>query len=277
MDRHARRRIPLNPLLLPRDMSRDVGRGLFRWMLGWWRIVHLGAMLLVLAMSPKSYGRENRRALARHLYVDTAPLLPWFTVLSALISVVLIRIVVVTAISYGLTQYALDVLVRVLVIELIPLAAAVFVAVRCALPNGAEIAQLRASGRFDALQASGIDPLPHEVLPRVVSGVFAVLLLAAIASVIALVLTYLSVHGMTTGALAGYTRRVGHVFGPAVTTIFVLKTLFLSLAVALIPIASTLYDLPRVRSRTSGELVALVRLFFAILVIEIVSLIGNYY
>ena len=40
--------------------------------------------------------------------------------LSALISLVLIRIVVVTALSYGLSQFAVQMVVRVLVLELIP-------------------------------------------------------------------------------------------------------------------------------------------------------------
>lgn len=267
----------MNPLLLPQEVSRDVGRGVFRWLIGWGRIVHLGAMLLVLTLSPTSYNRAHRIELARHVYLDTVPLLGWFTVLTSLICLVLIRIVLVTAVSYGLTQFALEMLVRVLVLELIPLTAAVFVALRCTLPNGTDISRMRERGEFEALERRGIDPLRHEVLPRVVSGMFAVLLLAAIASVVALVLTYLSAHGFGAGALAGFTRRVGHVFNPAVTTIFVLKTFFLSLAVALIPIASVLYELPRVRSRTSNELAALVRLFMAILVIEFVSLVGNYY
>lgn len=267
----------MNPLLLPQEVSRDVSRGVWRWLSGWWRIIHLGAILLVLSISPSSYRGEHKVGLTRHLYLDTAPLVGWFTVLSALISVVLIRIVLVTAVSYGLTQFALEMLVRVLVLELIPLTAAVFVALRCTLPNGNEIAQQRARGEFQALERHGIDPMSHEVLPRVVSGMFAVLLLAAIASVIALVLTYLLAHGFTTGAFEGFTRRVGHVFNPAVTTIFVLKTMFLSLAVSLIPIASVLYELPRVRSRTSNELAALVRVFIAILVIEFASLVGNYY
>jgi len=111
---------------------------------GWWRIVHLGALLLALALSPSSHAPEQRRALARHVVLGTAPSLPWFTVLSALISLLVIRIVLVTALSYGLTQYALEMLVRVLVLELIPLTAALFAALRCTFPLAAELAALRA-------------------------------------------------------------------------------------------------------------------------------------
>ena len=64
---------------------------------GWWRIIFFGASMLVLAMSPSSYGRETRDALMRHIYLDTAPILLWFTTLCALLTLVITRIVVVTA------------------------------------------------------------------------------------------------------------------------------------------------------------------------------------
>ena len=128
-------------------MPLAAGRAVLRGLIGWWRIVHLGALLLALALSPSSYRRDNRRALAHQLCIDTAPMLPGFTLLSALVSLVLIHIVVVTAQSYGLSRYALETLVRVLVLELIPLTAALFVALRCTIPNGAELAELRAQRR----------------------------------------------------------------------------------------------------------------------------------
>ena len=150
-----------------------------RWAVAWWRILYLGAVVLVLVLSPSSYGKGTRKALARHLYLDTAPVLLGFTVLAALISLVLTRIVVVTALSYGLSRYALEMVIRVLVLELIPLTAALFVAMRCTIPNGSQITRLRQTGRFDALRAHGSDPVRIELLPRVIAGVFACITLAA--------------------------------------------------------------------------------------------------
>lgn len=267
----------MTPATGRRSAPAELARTLLRWLAGWWRIVAFAARVLVLALSPSSYGAANRHALARHVYLGTAPILLWFTVLSALISLVIIRIVLVSALSYGLSQYALEMVVRVLVLELIPLTAAVFVALRCAMPDGAEVGALRARGEFEALRRAGVDPLQREVLPRVTASVFATLMLAAVSSAVTLVLAYLSVYGFTGGGFAQYTHTVGRVFGPSVTVIFVLKTFFLSLAVAVLPIASVLHDVPRVRARTSAELAGLVRLFLVILLIEAVSLAGNYY
>ena len=66
-------------------------------------------------------------------------------------------------------------------------------------------------------------------------------------------------------------------FNPVVTLIFAFKTLFFALTVALIPLASSLYDEPRPEQLTSPELQMLVRMFLSLLVIELVSLMGNYY
>lgn len=255
----------------------DLARSARRWLAGWWRIIHFSAQLLVLVLSPSSYRGEHRAALARHLVQDTLPVLPWFTLMTAIISLVIIHIVVVTSVSYGLSRYALEMVVRVLVLELIPLTAAMFVAVRCAMPNAAEVAALLRSNASPLTTTTGRTwLLRQEILPRVVSGTFAVLLLAMVSAIVAAVLAYAWVHGPTTGGLAGYTRTFGRVFDPAVTLIFALKTIGLALAVGLIPIASVVYDRNAASARTSIELRGLVRLFFAILLIEIAALVANY-
>ena len=258
------------------EIGRSGLRSSIGWSTSWWHVVKVGALILVLALSPSTYDRANRGALARHLYLGIMPILPWFALLSAVISVVLIRIVVVTALSYGLSQYALEMVIRVLVLELIPLTAALFVALQITVPSGAALIRMHARGEFAALLRAGGDPLRHELMPRVVAGVFAVLMLAAVSCLIATLLAYAAVYGFTLGAFAGFTRAMGQIFDPGVTLILALKTLFFGLAVALIPVAAFLRAGGPRATAGSPELDSLVRLFAAILVIEVVSLVGNY-
>ena len=56
-----------------------------------------------------------------------------------------------------------------------------------------------------------------------------------------------------------------------------MKTFFFSLAVSLIPMASALYGMAESNTRTSAEMRGLVRMFAVVLLVEIVSLVGNYY
>lgn len=258
---------------------RRLGRVAWRWLMGWWQVLFVGAQLLVLALSPSSYRQPNRSALAQHMVVGTAPILLGFTLLASLVTLVLTRIVVVTALSYGLSQYALQVVIRVLVLELIPLSAALFVAMRVTLASGLALRLIRRSGQWQAWHAQGVDVLGREVLPRALAGVFASVTLAALSCAVALVLAYVAVYGFTASAWPAYTRLFGQVFTPAVTLIFALKTFFFSLAVGLMPMASALHDRPTPASALAAslDLTAVARLFSVILLIEVVSLVGNYY
>ena len=259
----------------PSQPLRDLGRAVLRWGAQWIYIARLAAQIMAWALSPGSYPRALRPVMARHLYQSAGPSLLWYVLMFGFFSLVLVRIVVVSAASYGLSRYALEMVVRVLVLELLPLAASLFVAMRCAIPYGSEVAALRANGRFAAWRAQGVDPMRQEVLPRVVAGVFAVWLCTALSAVLTLVVSYLVVYGFTPFGWTPYTRTVGQVFGPAVTLVFVVKTLLFSLAVAVVPMAAATQDNPA--NSISAEIQGLVRMFTLLLLFEALSLLGNYY
>ncbi len=244
-----------------------------------WHLLHLGALLLVVALSPSTYPRSNRTTISRHIYNNTVGALPWFTAMAALISLVLIRVVVVTAQSYGLSQFALEMVVRVLVLELIPLSAAMFIALRSNLVfddalNTRISTQQPSSGLGLTVIAPTLTELQCTWVPRVLASSFSVMALATVSSLMALVLAYLSVHGLSPWGLPGYTRTVGHVFDLAVTLGFGLKTLFFSLAVAIVPLAASLEV--RDRATTSTLQPGIVRLFLVLLCIEAASLSVKY-
>ena len=271
-DYHARMTVPSWLHSLDR-----AGRAPWLWLRGWLRMIEFGASMLVLALSASTYDAPTRRALARQVYSDTASNLAWFTLLDALMTVVITRIVVVTAQSYGLSRYAMEMVIRVLVIELIPLTAALFVAMRCSIPNGIVLSQMRRTGGFERVKAGGGDPLRVEILPRVLAGMFASVAVAAVSCAVALVVSYVVVYGATLAGIPAYTRMFGHVFSPAVTLIFALKVVAFSLAVGVMPMASAMHEADDDLSREGAALRGLVRLFAVLLLVEVASLVGNYY
>lgn len=237
------------------------------WLGSWWRMLLLGATALVLALSPSTYTRAHRRATALQIYLGAWQVLPWFTALASLVSLVVIRIVLVTATSYGLSKFALEMVVRVLVLELIPLAAALFVALRAGLEFNATAIEPLAADHTDA----GAERR-RNLVAEVSGNAFSVLTLAIVSSIIVLLLAYLNVYGVSPWGIGDYTRTVGRVFNPAVTIGFVLKTVMFGLAVAVIP-AAALVELRRF-GRTSGSTMqpGAVRLLFVLFVIEAASL-----
>jgi phospholipid/cholesterol/gamma-HCH transport system permease protein len=251
------------------------GRALLRGLRSWWHMLHFGAMALVLALTPSSHGRAQRLATAQHMVASTWQVLPWFSTLTALLSLVLIRIVVVSAQSYGLSQFALEMVVRVLVLELIPLSAALFVALRAGLAFNAGAAEHQRWYQADSSLGISLERLRNELVPHVLADAFAVLALAMISCALALVLAYLMVYGISPWGLAAYTRTVGRVFDLAVTLGFVLKLMFFSLAVAVVTMAASV---EAARAPVSGSTVqpGAVRLFLVLLLIEAASLVVKY-
>ncbi len=248
-----------------------------RWLIGWWYVIRFGARVLVLAASPSSYRRSQRTLILRTIYLATKPMLLGFTLLTAIFGLVIIRIVQTTALSYGLTQYTLDVLIRTLVLELIPLSAALYVAVRYSLREGEMIRMMRAEGRFKEMLRAGHDPTRDLVLPRVIAGQFAVVSLTVVSGVVVMLLTYPSIYGFAGWGLPAFTRGVGQVLDPLTMLILLTKTFFMSLAVAIIPMVTTAHDASAGGSRAHAELVRLARLLSVMLLIEIAALVGSYH
>jgi phospholipid/cholesterol/gamma-HCH transport system permease protein len=259
----------------PARASASLWRWLWAWLRGWGQTVWLGAQVLVLALSPSSYRAGRAGLISQRLYSVTLGVLPGFTLLSALVGLVIIRIVLATSLSYGLSAYALGVLVRTLVLELIPLSAALYVAVRYTLAAGDQLRLLRQGLRGgDEVLAW----LRDQAMPRMLAALFAVITLAVLSGLLTLLMTYWSVYGLTTWGLAGFTRGVGQVFNPVVGLIFGLKTLAFGLAVSVIPVMST----PGLRGAdpalpVNDDLLRLARLLVVILLVEVASLVGNYY
>ena len=264
---------------LQRELVRvpgELGRAFLGWCISWWRVFHFGGLALVMALSPRTYDRESRSVTAKQIYFTAWQVLPWFTLLAALISMVLIRIVVVTAASYGLSQYALEMVVRVLVLELIPLVAALFVALRSGAAINTEVALMHIRGDFETLRNVGIDPMQRELVPRVVGSAVSVIALAAVSAAIALVLAYVGVYGFSPWGFPGFTLTFGHVFDEQVTFGLALKTLLFGLAVAVIPITASLETPREYRLAPVAVLRGMVRLFLALVMIEGASLAIKY-
>jgi phospholipid/cholesterol/gamma-HCH transport system permease protein len=251
-----------------------------RELASWWYLALFGASALVIALTASTHTRANRVAIAKNIYTSTWRVLPWFTAASALVSLVLIRIVVVTALSYGLSQYALEMMVRVLVLELIPLTAALFVALRAGLAFNAGAAPPAAETERPPEPVNSAVDFHNSVVPEVIASAFSVLSLAMVSSAIVLVLAYLNVYGLSPWGLVGYTRTVGRVFEPVVTIGFALKTILFGLAVAVIPMAA-MFELSRQPGSTRAAVASTVqpgamRLFFTLLLIEAGSLAVKY-
>lgn len=252
------------------------GNTVLAWGSSWWRVFHFGAVALVMAASPSAYDSETRNVMARQIYFTALQILPGFIAVATLGCFIVMRSVITAASVYGFTEYAQELAMRVLVLDLVPMFVALFVALRSGSAIGTEIVLMHVNGELDRLQQRGADPMRHALVPRVIGSTVSVIALTAVGGAIALILAYLGVYGMSPWGLADFTRSVGQIFDPAATLGLALKSVLFGLTVAVIPITASL-DMPRVmRLAPIGVLNGMVRLFLTLALIEGASLAARY-
>ncbi len=227
----------------------------------WHLLLFVGATMVAL-VSPATYDREVRRATAQAVSSYAWQALPGYALLSVLGGAVLTHIIAVSAASYGLSHLALEAVVRVYVVELLPLVAALFVAMRSGLDLLGRLARARARG----VDFRSAEPFRRLIVPGVAGNLLAVLALTLASGMLVLMTAYLVAYGVTPWGLGSYTRLVGQVFDPVTAPTVLLKILLFGVAVAIAPVAIVL-DSPR-RADRGGEVRVMARLLLVLLAIE---------
>lgn len=226
------------------------------WIHGKYRYLRFAALLFVAACSPRIHDRSTRNHTARVFCAAAWQPLAGYLLASLLISAVLTRIVAVTADSYGLTHLALEAILRVFVVEILPLASTLFVAMR-AVPMAMQHLCAQA-GRSDAVL--------RDALPYAIGNAAAVVILAVIGGFVTLLVAYPVVHGFSPWALPAYGRLIGQVFDPVLAIGFAAKIALFGIAVGIAPTTVALD--PRQRDPGLREMRVMVRLLLVLVLIE---------
>jgi len=243
----------------------------------WRRLGRFAGYAVAAALSPSTYTPAAREMAVRQIYFMAWRVLAGYLAFTAVLSVVLIEVVSRAAHTYGVSQYALELVLRVLVLEVIPLMTALFVALRSGSEVGAEVALMRVSGEIEDSEQIGASRLYSELVPRVAAAALSVFALNTLACALASALTYTVFFGFTDAGFEDFTRVVANVYDEMVLVGFLLKCLLFGLAVALIPIATGLEaERGQPRSVPFTVLAGLVKLFFVVGIVAVLSLVVKY-
>jgi len=247
------------------------------WIRGWELAGRLAFVIAAAALSPSFYTPRLKATAVKQLYFTVWQVVVPFTLFAALLSLVVIDVTIRVARGYGLGVYALELVLRVLTLELLPLLTALFVALRSGSAIATEVALMRTSGDLERMQAEGIDPMEREFLPRVIAASISVFTLSTLSGAITLVAAYFSMYGLSPWGFEEFTWTVAEVFTPTQLIGIALKTVVFGVAVAIIPIAAGLSAIrDNVKSAPVAVLGGMVRLFFALGLIEVVSIAVKY-
>lgn len=243
----------------------------------WRRVLRFAGLATAAALSPSTYNERARGVAVRQIYYTAWQILPGYAAVTALLGLLLIEVVVVSARRYGISHFSMELVLSVLVLEVVPLMTALYVSLRSGAAIGAEIALSSVRGELDDREEAEASPLHAELVPRIAGAALSVASLTTLGCLITVCLTYAMFFGFTTAGLPEFTRIVGNVFSGPELASFCLKCLLFGLAVAIIPAATGLEaERGVIRSLPAVVLGGLIKLFFAILAIEVAALVVKY-
>jgi phospholipid/cholesterol/gamma-HCH transport system permease protein len=246
------------------------------WMHAWARAGRFALVAAAAGFSRSTYTAEMRTVLLRQMYFTAWEVAVGFTLFASFLSLVVVEITINAARVYGLAPYALELVFRVLVLEILPFGTALFIAIRSGSALSTEVALMHSTGELDRLHAAGVDPFEREFVPRVVAAALSVLALTVLSCGMAMVVAYVGMYGFSPWGFGEYTHNVARVFSEPTLAGLALKCIVFGVVVAVIPIAAGLDATSNLKSAPLAVMGGMVRLILALALLEVLSLAVKY-
>jgi phospholipid/cholesterol/gamma-HCH transport system permease protein len=220
----------------------------------------------------KTYNSATRAVLINQIYFTAVQILPLFLVGCILFGSMLIGVVFKIIMDLGLVNYLGNILVGLLVIEFAPLITALLIALRSGSAINAEIAVMKVSREMRTLEVFNIDIVDYLFIPRIVNGIVSVVLLSGLFSIVVIISGMLFSNiffGMSAAVYTGVLLDSAN-YGDLVLSI--LKAATFGFFITMIPLRSGFSATDELTSVPITVLRGMVKVFIAILIIEVLSL-----
>ncbi|HMM47605.1 MAG TPA: ABC transporter permease [Thiobacillaceae bacterium] len=254
----------------------SLGAKLVGWFTVAYAMVAFLARAALLLLDRATWNRATFDVVIKQIYFTAVQILHVFLGYAVVISWLIISIILSTARDFGLSEFASEMTIRTLVLELLPFLTALFVALRSGSAINTEVALMRVNNELDALAHCKVPPMQFEFLPRLIGGVVSVITLSLLAGLLALLMGYLAIHGPTLAGFEAYTQTIAKILDFRILAGLLVKCALFGLAVTLIPVTAGLETPKKLFLVPVSVLRGMMRVFLAIVTIEVSSLALKY-
>jgi phospholipid/cholesterol/gamma-HCH transport system permease protein len=247
---------------------------------GWWNtsygVLSFLAEVLATLARPATWNRATLDTIVKQIYFTAVQILHVYLIYVMAISWVIISITLSTARDVGLFDAAAEMIIRVLSLELLPFLTALLIALRSGSAINTEVALMKVNNELDALSHCRVEPMQFEFLPRIAGGIASVLGLTVLGGVLTLFMAYAAIYGMSPAGLSAFSTTIASVYSPQVLSGLIVKCVFFGLAVTTLPMAAGLETPKKLFMVPVSVLRGMMRVFLALVLIEVLSLALKY-
>lgn len=224
-------------------------------------------------LNRKSYNPAMRMVLINQIYFTSVQILPLLLVASIIFGTLIIGILFQVIKNLGLANYMGHLLMGFVVTELSPIITVLLIALRSGSAINTEIAVMKVNNEMRTLEMFNIDDIIYLYLPRIINGIISIVLLSSLFSISLLLSGLLFskiMFGMNFGAYTNILLSSALFFD---IFVLILKCCTFGFFIILISIRSGLDASKELTSIPIAVLHGMVRVFLAIIIIEVLSLI----
>jgi len=223
----------------------------------------------------QTYNTAMKMVLVNQIYFTSVQILPLFITASVILGSLLMGIVFKVIKDLGLAEYLGRILMGFVVTELSPFITVVLIALRSSSAINTEIAVMKVNRELKTLEVFNIDIINYLFLPRIINGVISVVLLSGLFSIVVLTSGLLFSRIILGMSMDTYTNVLLTSAEFSDIIILFLKCATFGFFVTLLPIRFGLTASDELTSIPISVLNGMVKVFVAIAIIEVLTLVAR--
>jgi len=258
------------------ERVQSVGGAVVDRVVGLQELLRFAGQCLKRVLRPRTYLPVVRDLIVLQIYFTAVEILLAFVLVSMFFGSIFVGLFLQILKSLGLAEYLGDIMVGLVLSELGPLVIVFWLALRTSAAINAEIAVMKVHREIAALRLYGIDELSYLYVPRILSVMITCVLLTGLFSIIVTLSGMVFAHTLFDMGWRGYTTMIINSLGPFDLLLILLKSAVFGFFLAVIPI---FYGANATFEKTSipvSVLNGMTRVFSAIVLVELVSLLPKY-
>ncbi len=221
---------------------------------------------------PSSYNPAMIMVLIKQIYFTAVGILPLFITMSVIFGTIIIGVVISLSTQYGLQDSIGSIIIAFVVDEFAPFFTALLISLRSSTAVNTEIATMKVNHELEMLRSYKIDLISYLFIPRIISGIVSVTSLSILFAIIMLASGYIFAFFYMGMDLHSYKLLLLNAIEVKDMAVLLGKGVAFGFVTMMIPIYSGLNAFDSYTAIPISVLNGMVKLFIAIFIIEVASL-----
>jgi phospholipid/cholesterol/gamma-HCH transport system permease protein len=219
----------------------------------------------------RSYSSASRAVLIHQIYFTSVQILPLFLFVAAIFGIMINGMAFQVVKNLGLSDYLGRLLIGFVVTELSPFVTVLLIVLRSSAAINTEIAVMKVNRELNTLERFRIDLIHYLFIPRILTGMLSMVLLTCLFILVVLASGYLISSFVFETSEETYIDTLLHSADAFDIVIVLIKCATFGFFVTLIPIHQGLNATQELTSIPVAVLNGMVKVFLAIITIEVLS------